>query len=156
MTSTTTTKQPLQVVTDALFGIAMKLDEALPHSPIPAEVWAIREAARDAAIRERNDAEQRRRVNTRIVEVHQYIQRMRQERVGWGPTAEREADETAASFLRGLAMLLSAEQVWCDGATGLSFGGVMPGGIVFGMIAHRGTPKFDHCTVPPIEWSFHS
>lgn len=151
--STTTATQPLQQATDRLFDIAMaadKIDKELADS-----VWSLRDWTRTEAQKERNRAEQRARVDRRIIEVHQYIQRMRQERIGWGPEAMREADETAASFLDGLTTLLGATEVWTDGQ-GLSFGGIMPGGIVFGMIASPSTPCLDHLTTPPMRWVFHS
>lgn len=152
MPSTTNT-QPLQQVTDELFDIAQaaqKIDRVLADS-----IWSLRDRTRTAAQKERNDAEQKARVDRRIIEVHQYVQRMRQERIGFGPEAMREADETAASFLDGLTTLLQATEMWTDGL-GLSFGGVMPGGIVFGMIASQRQPCLDHFTTPPLRWSFHS
>jgi hypothetical protein len=152
MTSTTAT-QPLQQVTDQLFDIAMaaqKIDRDLADS-----LWSLRDRTRTAAMNEREAIAQRARVDKRIIEVHQYIQRMRAERVGFGPDAMREADETAASFLDGLTTLLAAEQMWVDGL-GLSFGGVMAGGIVFGLIASQRQPCLDHFTTPPLTFTFHS
>ena len=96
------------------------------------------------------------RVVARITEVQQYIRKMRQERAGWGPEPMREADATAASFVDGLAMLFAAERVWIDGGTGFSFGGVLPGGITFGMIARGKVSKDSPFTTPEVEWTFHS
>ena len=95
------------------------------------------------------------RVVARIQSVNQYLNEMRAERIGWGPEAEAEVAETALSFVKALDTLLSANEVWIDGGTGYSFGGNMSG-IYFGMIAHRGVSKFEHCTNPPLDWSFHS
>lgn len=97
------------------------------------------------------------RVRERIRAVRSHILDMRIERAGWGDTANREVAETALSFLDGLDILIAAEEVWIDGGTGLSFGGRLPGGIIFGLIA-RETPrltmhKFD---VPAMNWTVHS
>lgn len=106
------------------------------------------------------------RVRERIADVQRHIDRMRTERAGWGPVAMGEADATAASFVRGLSTLVAADRVWNDGATGLSFGGVLPGGIAFGMIARIAKPavpadltdgvKWPEFATPAIEWTFHS
>lgn len=152
MPSTTNTLQPLQVVTDHLFNVGLILDRE--HSEAATAVWAIRDAARQAAIDERNAAEQKARVRKRIAEANEYIQRMRRERIGWGTEVEAQADQTAASLLSALVVLDEAGDVWCDGGTGYSFAGVMHG-IQFGMIAHP-QPCDDMFTSPPLRWAFHS
>lgn len=98
------------------------------------------------------------RVVSRIVAVNRHIEAMAHERQGWGAETQDEVGETALSFVRGLAMLVVAEEVWIDGGTGFSFGGRLYGGIVFGMIArHRTTQVGDHTFEHDvIEWSFHS
>jgi hypothetical protein len=106
------------------------------------------------------------RVRERLMQCIDHVSAMRTERMGWGPAAMRDVADTEASFTAALGYLLNADRVWIDGGTGLSFGGVMPGGIMFGMIARPGRPNvptdlpddvewptFDH---GPIEWSFHS
>jgi hypothetical protein len=97
------------------------------------------------------------RVRERIKQVHDHIAAMRAERLGWGDTAAREALDTAMSFLDALDILTEATEVWCDGGAGMSFGGVLPGGIVFGCIARevprRTIHEFDHA---PMDWTFHS
>lgn len=55
--------------------------------------------------------------------------------------------DTADSLLHALDILLGAEYLYCDG--GLSFGGVLPGGIAFGMI-ERTRPN------GATYWTFHS
>jgi len=105
------------------------------------------------------------RVRERIAQVHDHIAAMRAERVGWGDLAARDVADTCGSFMDALRVLNEAAEVWIDG-TGLSFGGVLPGGIVFGMIARPGRrwrptnlpadvewPDWAH---GPIEWTFHS
>jgi hypothetical protein len=144
--------QPLQEVTDQLFNVGLILDRE--HSEAATAVWAIRDAARQAAMRERNAADQKARVTKRIAEANEYIQRMRRERIGWGKEAEAEADQTAASLLTALVTLNEADDVWCDGATGYSFAGFMHG-IHFGMLAFP-QPCRDEFTSPPLRWSFHS
>lgn len=102
------------------------------------------------------------RITERITQVQRHIAAMQRERAGWGPVAAQQVGDTAMSFVTGLATLLQAEQVWIDGGTGLSFGGVLPGGIVFGMIAReQAQPRFIEGEEPgfanaPIEWTFHS
>ena len=93
------------------------------------------------------------RVTQRIMEVQLYLVEMERERAGWGVESMREVGDTARSFTAALATLFTAERVWCDGGSGYSFGGVMPGGITFGMIARKGSSRF---TSEPIEWTFHS
>jgi len=100
------------------------------------------------------------RTRARFRECMQHIDRMRAERVGWGKDAEAEVAATERSLLRALDTLIGAREVWPDGTSSsgsLSFGGMMPGGIDFGMIARRGTCRFpDVHTTPPVEWTFHS
>jgi hypothetical protein len=96
-------------------------------------------------------------VRERIGKVHEYIAAMAAERMGWGPDAERETADTMRSFIDGFRLLCEATEVWIDGGAGYSFGGVLPGGIVFGMIARtmpaRSLGEFAN---PPLEWTFHS
>lgn len=91
------------------------------------------------------------RVQRRFQDIGDYLIAMRDERAGWGPEFEREVADTATSFVRAVATLTGAEEVWIEGQH--SFTGQMPGGIYFGMIATLGPSRFDH---PPIEWTFHS
>jgi hypothetical protein len=89
-----------------------------------------------------------------MIKVSVYIDSMENERQGWGPTAMEAVNDTARSWVRGLGILLDAEEVWADGP-GLSLGGRLKGGIVFGMIARRDIADtlFEH---QPVEWTFHS
>jgi len=99
------------------------------------------------------------RVRERIKQVHDHIAAMRSERLGWGTEAARDAADTAMSFLDALDILTEATEVWIDGGAGYSFGGVLPGGIVFGMIAREQAPRTvlnSEFTYRPIEWTFHS
>lgn len=102
------------------------------------------------------------RVQRRLQDVWTYIETLQIERVGYGKCGD--AHTTAMSFARAVQTLFSATEIWVDGPEGLSFGGVMPGGIQFGMIARHGEPekvyvdgeqvsRFKH---GPIKWTFHS
>lgn len=87
----------------------------------------------------------------RIADVASHLDEMEHERQGWGD--DSGVNSTARSFVRALGILMAAEEVWIDGGTGYSFGGVMPGGITFGMIARHRPSVF---ATKPIEWTFHS
>lgn len=94
-------------------------------------------------------------VQRRIYEAMQYIGAMAAERAGHGERAQAAVTRTRASLLDGIGMLLSSREVWIDSAP-MSFGGVMRGGIVYGMIAREKpdlTATFRH---HEIEWTFHS
>lgn len=107
----------------------------------------------------------------RIRKITEYILEMQRERVGWGDEAMADVLTTALSFAKAWNMLAGAKEVWADGQ-GYSLGGVMYGGIYFGVIATVSEPKpyqyamgdertgfedrfktFEH---GPITWSFHS
>lgn len=106
----------------------------------------------------------------RIRKITQYILEMQRERVGWGQEALDDVVVTALSFAKAWDTLAGATEVWADGQN-YSLGGVMPGGIVFGMIATvseptpfeytlagddltlRSVKTFEH---GPITWSGHS
>lgn len=102
-------------------------------------------------------------VRNRLLRCLAYIETMELERMGWGPEYMRPVERTRASLLSAFGVLLAASDLWIDGVDpSLSLGGVMPGGIVFGMIARERpsaetsatpSPKFTH---PEIEWTFHS
>lgn len=91
----------------------------------------------------------------RIADVASNIDEMEHERQGWGLTAMNDVNETARSFVRALGILMGATDVYIDGGTGYSFGGMMPGGIAFGMIA-REVGKDPRFNAQQLEWSFHS
>lgn len=91
-----------------------------------------------------------------------HIDKMHNERIGWGPEYQRPVERTRASLLHATGVLLSAQEVWPDGPDpSLSMGGQMLGGIVFGMIARErpltqpvaDAPTFRY---PEIDWTFHS
>lgn len=97
------------------------------------------------------------RVIARMLVVAEYVEDMRRERLGYGPAAMAEADQTAHSYLRAVSYLLRAREVWIDGGDpSLSFGGIMDGGIVFGMIARREASMNPDAAYPPIAWTVHS
>jgi hypothetical protein len=96
------------------------------------------------------------RVRERIAQVHDHIAEMRRERQGWGDLAAREVADTALSFMDALRVLNEATEVWIDGGAGLSFGGILPGGIVFGVIAREKPSMGGDDMLPVIEWTFHS
>lgn len=90
----------------------------------------------------------------RMIKVSVYIDSMENERQGWGQTSMNDVNDTARSWVRGLGILLDAEEVWADGP-GLSLGGRLKGGIVFGMIARTRTTDTG-MEYQPVEWTFHS
>lgn len=94
-------------------------------------------------------------VRERIQRAVAYIDEMERERMGYGAEPQLEVAATALSLTRGLSTLLGAEEVWTDGATGLSFGGRLPGGIVFGMIARQIGSDY-RFKYQQMEWTFHS
>lgn len=102
----------------------------------------------------------------RIRKIAEYILEMQRERVGWGDEAMTDVLTTALSFAKAWNTLAGATEVWADGQN-YSLGGVMYGGIYFGVIATVKEPipfeytiagtaytkTFEH---GPITWSFHS
>jgi len=123
--------------------------------------WVIR----DQIMREEREAQNRReqaaRVTVRTGQVWDHINAMRAERQGWGPEAMLVVHETAMSWCRARALYLDqATEVWIDGGTGFSFGGVI-GGTTFGCIARQcitsTEPQPDKgWLLPAYEWTFHS
>lgn len=99
------------------------------------------------------------RVTKRLLEIHKHIDRMREERMGWGDDAMRDVTDTLTSLAALYAYILMADRIWIDGGTGFSFGGVISG-IHFGLIARPGSSadRFDgeQFLYAPVEWSFHS
>ncbi len=99
------------------------------------------------------------RVKDRLRYIFDHIDRMENERQGYGPEPMADVHSTRASLLSALSVLLAADEVWVDGQEyTMSFGGRMPGGIVFGMIARLteasdDEPWFSHYRV---DWTFHS
>jgi hypothetical protein len=103
----------------------------------------------------------------RLRKISRYIADMNNERIGYGPGPMLAVAETALSFARVWETLAGAQEVWADGSN-YSLGGVMPGGIVFGMIATVQEPatfvhEFDDGSsitrdfdMGPITWTFHS
>lgn len=97
------------------------------------------------------------RGTARVHSVMRYIDDMERERQGWGDEPLQDVHETRASFLRAMDMMFRATEVWADGTgDSLSFGGVMPGGITFGIIARVKPMPDDRFALPPVEWTFHS
>jgi len=86
-----------------------------------------------------------------LLAITAHIAQMERAVAGMGPEAMRPVCKTQGSLVRALSTLCTAEVVWADSyrADNFSFGGRMPGGIVFGMIA-RLEPGNSW------EWTFHS
>jgi hypothetical protein len=84
------------------------------------------------------------RVVERLDEIHKYIRDMEDERQGYGDKPMIDVHVTRRSLLDVYKYMLEAEEVWIDGGTGFSFGGVTNGNIfgrfTFGMIARVGKP----------------
>lgn len=101
-------------------------------------------------------------VRERINKILKHIEGMEFERQGFGDGAMRDVEYTRKSFVRALGTLLGAEELWPDGfeEDSLSLGGVMPGGIVFGMIGRYRVGWNPDWREPfefqPVDWSFHS
>lgn len=157
---TTTTDQRPDIAA-ALATIGRRLDDMMSlrqADDIANAVWQVRDR-----IMEQERTRQRRRANRenvakRLRECYRHIDRMRSERMGWGPEAEAEVTATERSLLNAIGVLMDADEVWPDGFGGddLSFSGVMAGSITFGMVARTREPRFDAHTVKPVEWTFHS
>jgi len=94
----------------------------------------------------------------RIREVTLHIMRMRAERQTRGDRDMRGFAETCESWVLALEVLFEADEVYIDTASPFSFGGRLPGGIVFGMIGRvRPATEGGHeYAIPPVEWTFHS
>ncbi len=95
------------------------------------------------------------RVVKRINDVFDHIEQMDRERAGYGPDAEQEVTDTRTSFMRALAILITSNEVWIDGADGFSFGGNLEG-IIYGMIARQQKSFLPAAQFAPYEWTFHS
>ena len=87
-----------------------------------------------------------------------HIEGMAAERAGHGPHAHAQVERTRTSLLTGLLLVMTnSDQMWPEGADpDLSFGGVMNGGIHYGMIAHTKPDIGERFAYPEIEWTFHS
>jgi hypothetical protein len=121
--------------------------------------WAVHLTLLERAREERNAREQAARVRVRMDNVWHHIEAMRRERQGWGAEADAAIGRTALSWARARNMLDAAVQVWCDGGSGLSFGGYTAWGTTFGCIAR---PVTERCPAPvdgfahvEMEWTFH-
>jgi len=89
------------------------------------------------------------------------LRRVEGVRMSFAGCGDKLPGEMLESLTRAVDTLCEAERIWRDGAD--SIGGVMPGGIFFGVVSREVDPEryMPSEAVPlvytiPLEWTFHS
>lgn len=105
-------------------------------------------------------------VRDRMVLINDHLQQMIEERKPYmgDPRVAQEVQDTIQSHLSAVTFLLLAEQVWCDGSVGFSFGGLTKANrdsepVEFAITARAYVPDQEHGYAfahSPIEWTFHT